>query len=102
MLYVMIYVIKYVKRRLGAMFADKKIEKAYEDAPRFDESELYGSGEYRALMERMFALEKELYENVGKKQWELFQRHMSLMYEECEFECVHYFRQGWLSAKNQV
>ena len=84
------------------MFADEKIEKAYEDAPSVDESELYCCPEHSELMNRMFALEKEIYENVGKKQWDLFRRHMILMYEECEFECVHYFQQGWLSAKKDI
>ena len=81
------------------MFIEKKIESAYEDAPRFDESGLYGSEEYKELMSRMLKLEDELYKNLGSVQWDMFQRHMSTMYEECEFECKHFFEQGWLSAK---
>ena len=84
------------------MFSEKKIEIAYEDAPRFDESDFYGDEEYNKIMSEMLEIERELFENVGSRQWKMIQRHMSLMYMECEFECMHFFQQGWVSAKNDT
>lgn len=81
------------------MFIAREISQAYENAPRFDESHLCEEAAYLDLIHKIVKMDELLHESLSPSQWELFMEYVGLLYEECEFECMHYFEQAWLMAQ---
>ncbi len=81
------------------MFLNEDIRQAYEDAPRFDESRIFASKEYSSFTAKQMKLFNELYRRLSAEDFRLVQKYLELSYDDCEFECIHFFEQGWLMGQ---
>lgn len=81
------------------MDMEKRIEELYEEAKRFDESDLYRSAEYDAISEKRC----ELYENIcalfGPAIVPLLEEYADAIGDETELECRHFFKEGYLMGQ---
>lgn len=74
------------------------IDELYDKAPRFDEGDLYQSEEYSDHIRRRTECEVALELALGGR-YELIEDFLEVVYEMTEFECRHFFEQGYLAAK---
>ena len=79
---------------------DQEIAKLYEDAPRFDEGELFGSPEYRRIMSRQEHIGDLMEATFGEGVRALLDDYTGTLYEEMELEAQHFFQEGYRMAKS--
>lgn len=79
---------------------DKEIAKLYEDAPRFDEGDIFGSPEYRTVMMRQEHVTDLLVATFGEGVRALLDDYTGTLYEEMELEAQHFFQEGYRMAKS--
>lgn len=77
----------------------EEVKKLYEQAPRFDESELYQSEEYAEASEMRLGLEALAERWFKGKLSTLLEDYADAMEQMTGLECMHYFEQGYLAGK---
>lgn len=75
------------------------IEKLYKDVRRFDEGELYQSVEYKLLSRRRMEHHAALCKILGPQFSEEFSKFLEQMDEEIEYECLHFFAEGYFIGR---
>lgn len=81
---------------------DDWITLLYEQAPRFDEGELYHSLAYQAAMAERKKIQSHLTARFGRGVEELLQAYTDTLYDEMELEAQHYFQEGCRAARKNV
>jgi len=80
----------------------KSIEELYQRAKRFDEGELYQSEEYDAIAARQMELYRIMDAMFSPAIAPLMEEYMSLIYDEMEMECRHFFEQGYKIGQKEA
>ena len=78
---------------------DKHLEELYHKAKRFDEGEAYQTEEYNLIAKKQWALCTMMREAFGEDLWVMLQEYVGVVNEEIEFECKHFFAQGYEAGK---
>lgn len=81
---------------------DPHINALFEDAQPFDEGEIYQSQEYDCCFSVNLALEKAMEAIFGPEAHKLLMEFLDSYYEIERFNCLHYFYQGYLAAKQEL
>lgn len=78
---------------------DKQIRALYKAAPRFDEGKLYQSADYLESKRQQLHLYDLLVSTFGAGITALLEEYTASLYDEMEFEAMHYFQEGYRAAK---
>ena len=78
-----------------AAFEDNEIADAYASAPRFDEGHINQSPLYNKAYHALTVLEDKLRGELSPAGQEILQDYQNTNYEAIEYECMHFFEQGW-------
>ncbi len=74
----------------------KHMEHLYQQAKRFDEGELCQSQQYSDICRRQLTLFQEMCLIFGPMLSQLLEEYTAAIGDECDFECKHFFEQGYL------
>lgn len=77
------------------------IARLYEDAPRFDEGELYQSLAYTGAIRAREKLRRALLERYGWGIGEALDQFGDTFFDEMELEAQHFFREGCLAGRRK-
>ena len=76
-----------------------ELKALYEQAPRFDEGNLYQSAEYADAARERIELETLTRRLFGNHAATILEEYAGAMDRITELECQHYFEQGYLAGK---
>ena len=77
----------------------EEIKTLYEQAPRFDEGDLYQSAEYTDAARERIDLETLTRRLFGNHAATILEEYTEVMDRITELECQHYFEQGYQAGK---
>ena len=78
----------------------KSIEELYQQAKRFDESDIYQSQEYSVIAKNQRELYKKICALFGPTIIPLLEEYTAAVGDEMELECRHFFRQGCILGQS--
>lgn len=81
---------------------DPHINALFEDAQLFTDGELCRTEEYDRCFSANLALEETMETVFGPEAHELLMEFLDSYYEIERFNCLHYFYQGYLAAKQEL
>ena len=81
---------------------DEHIKELFEAAQTFGEEELYWSEECDRCYSANLALEEAMKERFGPEAHKLLMEFLDSYYEIEWLDCLHYFYQGYLAAKEEL
>ncbi len=81
---------------------DKHMEELFEDAQLFIDSKLSRTKEYNRCFSANLTLEEAMKTQFGPEAHELLIEFLNSYYEIERFNCLHYFYQGYLAAKQEL
>ena len=82
-------------------FINEEIAAAYEETPRFDEGHFSDDPALSALYRRYLGVEDAIALHFSPLQLALLDKRLEFEREICEFECRHYFEEGWLRGRQK-
>lgn len=77
----------------------KSMDELYREAKRFDEGTIYQSRAYGEICKRQFRLYDEMCALFGPQLSRLLEEYAMAVSDECDFECRHFFEQGYLLGR---
>lgn len=81
---------------------DKQIAKLYENAPRFDEGQIFQQDEYHEMKRRQSHIYDLLVATFGEGVIALLDDYTDTLFEEMEFEARHFFQEGYRMAQGKT
>lgn len=81
---------------------DEHIEELFEKAARFDGSELAKLEDYKLKERITFLMEELAAAKYGEDARKFLEEYLMAIYDVCHYEFLHYFQQGYLTAKAEI
>lgn len=80
----------------------KSVEELYQEAKRFDESDIYQSPKYDAVAKNQNRLYKRICFLFGPATVPLLEEYTAAIGDEMELESKHFFEQGYLLGQRSL